>query len=67
MSLNGLKQLLYGLENYQGIPKREWKRKMSLMLRQGFRQWLCLGGPGVLEVVSNNGRDFLVMKISKAR
>lgn len=61
--MSGLKRLLYGLENYQGIVKRMRKGITLLMLRQGFRQWLCLGSPCVLEVVLNNRRDFLVMKI----
>lgn len=42
---------------------------MLLMFRRQVihRQCLCLGGPFVPEVVLNNRRDFLVMKIFWAR
>lgn len=65
--MSGLKRLLYGLENYQEIVKRTRAGTMLLMLRQGFRQWLCLGSPCVAEVVLNNRRDFPVMKIFQSR
>lgn len=65
--MSGLKRLLYGLENYQGIVKRMRREIMLLIPRQAFRQWLCLGGPCVPEVVLNNRRDFLVMKIFQSR